>query len=180
MNRPKVTLCLTFALGLALPHVCSAQSGVPAGDIRVYGEVFNGVGKIGDFNWMIKQPEYKDTLFVFNDNTEQFDNHRAVPTSGPGCDAGGGNAIIRPYQCEDPPRALGIPTGPGFDKLTAEVKAYIDKAVDQIAVTVSRYGYKRVMYNAADGSGRLGTHIFSVGDDVKDYIVARLHAMAAN
>jgi hypothetical protein len=174
-----LTLWLIAGLEAALPRTGSAESGLLAADVHVCGEVFDGVGKVGDFNWMVQQPEYKDTLFVFNDNTGQFDDHRKVPNVGPGCDAGGGNAIIRPYQCKDPPRALGIPTGPGFDKLTPEAKAYIDKAVDQIAATVRKYTYARVIYNAADASGRMGTHIFPVGDDVKDYIVARLQAIAA-
>ena len=41
------------------------------------------------------------------------------------------------------------------------------------------FGYRRVFYSAADGSGTLGTGIFAVGDDVKRYIVTRLRALAS-
>jgi hypothetical protein len=179
MKYRKITLRLVVALMLCTSSVAwSGENGTSA--IKVYGFVFEGVGKVGDFNWMIRQPEFKDVLFVFNDNTEQFDDHLRHPNSGPGCEAGGNNAVIRPYQCENPPRALGMPTGPGFDRLSPEVKAYIDKATNQITATVKSHGYTRVFYNAADASGGLGTRIFSVGDDVKDYIVAQLRTLATN
>lgn len=73
--------------------------------IEVIGSVFAGAGKIGDFAWMIRQPEYADVLFVFNDNEEQFRAYRKDPQGSYGCSPGGGNAIIRPYQCQSPPRA---------------------------------------------------------------------------
>ena len=60
---------------------------------------------------MIEQPEYADALFVFNDNEGEFRAHQGHAPGARRCHAGGGNAVIRPYQCEDPPRAAGIPTG---------------------------------------------------------------------
>jgi hypothetical protein len=151
----------------------------PSWEGQVIGLVFEGQGKEGDFNWMITQNQYSDALFVFNDNEDQYSEHRDHPTetgSAASCAAGGGNAIIRPYQCLIPPRSIGIPTGPGYDSLTPSVKAILDQAIENVYVVATKEGYKRVFYNAEDVGGELGTHIFVVGDDVNQYIVNKLKA----
>lgn len=150
--------------------------------VVVLGVIFSGANKDGDFNWMARQPQYADTLFIFNDNAEQFLQHLAAPTdrNGPGCTPGGGNAVIRPLQCQTPPRALGIPTGAygmGFDTLDNTAKELIDQAIANIEQVVRQYGYKRIIYSAQDASGMLGTGIFRVGTDVKQYITDRLKAL---
>ena len=70
---------------------------------------FTGTGQDGDFAWMITQPEYARTLFVFNDNEEEFYAH--LRGGQHTCSPGGGNAAIRPWQCRDEPHAAGVPTG---------------------------------------------------------------------
>ena len=37
-------------------------------EIQVIPIQFTGRNKYGDFNWMIKEPEYANSLFIFNDN----------------------------------------------------------------------------------------------------------------
>jgi hypothetical protein len=147
--------------------------------IEVIGSVFNRATGEGDFARMIRDDAYADALFVFNDNEEQFQAFRRDPASEAGCAAGGGNAAIRPYRCKQPPRAAGIPTGSGgqgYGALTADVKAVIDDAVSAIADLLATGRYRRLLYSAsADGS--LGTGIFAVNREVKDYIVARLRAL---
>lgn len=147
--------------------------------IQIIGSIFAGRGKAGDFGWMIEQPEYANALFIFNDNEEQFLAHRKNPKGGIGCDVGGGNAVIRPYQCQDPPRAICIPTGArgeGYPSLTPHVKQTIDDAIAAIQKLVATGRYQRVIYSAANASGTLGTGIFDVGGDAKQYIVAQLRA----
>lgn len=76
--------------------------------------------KYGDFTWMIRQLEYQDSLFIFNDNIESKHSYTN------GC----GNASIREYNKYNPyidiPRSAGIPTGSlisrGFISLTDENK----------------------------------------------------------
>ena len=128
---------------------------------------------------MIEQPEYADALFVFNDNEGEFRAHQGHAPGARRCRAGGGNAVIRPYQCEDPPRAAGIPTGDhgGYPRLTDSAKAAIDDALAAIGAPLAAGRYQRVIYSAADDSGALGTGIFDVGDDVKRYIVDGLRAL---
>lgn len=145
--------------------------------MQVIGSIFAGSGKPGDFGWMIEQPEYDDSLFLFNDNEEQFRAFRKNPKEGYGCDPGGGNAVIRPYQCKEPQRAAGIPTGAtlrGYNKLTAHVKQVIDDAIATIRHIVGTGRYQRVFYSAANAVGDLGTGIFDVSSDVKTYIVAEI------
>ena len=148
--------------------------------VRVIGSVFQGAGMEGDFGWMIEQPEYADALFVFNDNEEQFLEHQRDPASSLGCAAGGGNAIIRPYQCKEPARSTGIPTGSngkGYDRMTADVRGTIELAFYVIEALIATGQYRRIIYSAANDAGELGTGIFQVGNDVKAYIVGKLKAL---
>ena len=145
--------------------------------ITVRGSVFRGRDQEGDFGWMIGQPEHERTLFVFNDNEEQFRAYFADRKRGAGCVAGGGNAVIRPYRCQDPPRAAGIPTGSGgrgYERLTDEVRVVIEEAIGVIRGLLDSGAYDQLLYSAANADGDLGTGIFTVGDDVRRYIVDRL------
>jgi hypothetical protein len=147
--------------------------------MKVVGSIFSGGGKDGDFAWMITQDHYQDALFVFNDNEAQYKAHREQPAkpAGSGCIPGGGNAVIRPYQYQTPPRAAGIPTGPNYDSLMPHVKEIIDEAIATIKSIALKEHYNRIIYSAANANGDLGTSIFHVGDDVKQYIVNRLKSL---
>jgi hypothetical protein len=152
--------------------------------VELVGSVFLGPGRSGDFAWMVEQPEYGDVLFVFNDNEEQFRAFLSDPTSRSGCAPGGGNAVIRPWRCTDPPRAAGIPTGMlasgGYRALTPEAKRAIDDALALIDELLATGRYRRLAYSAADASGTLGTGIFAVARDVAEYIVAGLRARVSD
>lgn len=134
---------------------------------------YDGPNKVGDFAWMIKRPEYSDALFIFNDNEEAF--------TKVSCKKGQGNAVIRPYQCEKPPRSTGISTGnyipgvvnAGYSSLTPSAKKMIDNGIQKLRDILAAGSYKRVFYSA-NKKGELGTGIFRVGDDVKKYIVSEL------
>jgi hypothetical protein len=146
----------------------------------VIGATFDRPGAYGDFGWMLQNPEFDDALFVFNDNEGQFRAFREDPHGGPGCSPGGGNAAIRPYRCQDPPRAAGVPTGDGggYQRLDDNARAVIDEALDVIATLLATGRYRRVFYSASrDDPALLGTGIFDVGDDVRRYVVQRLRAL---
>lgn len=150
--------------------------------VFIIPSVFKSPGKEGDFGWMIKQEEYKDAFFIFNDNEEQFLAHHNNPEDpkGIGCQPGGGNAVIRPCQCKIPPRAGGIPTGTvsGYKRLDEKTKDLIDKAVSQILKTVIENNYKRIYFSSDSKDGKsLGTGIFKVGEEVKEYIVKKINSM---
>lgn len=150
--------------------------------IEILPLVFMGPNQIGDFNWMIKRSEYNDVLFLFNDNESQFAQFinsigQATRPAG-ACSVGGGNAIIRPYQCLNPPRAAGIPTGDyaGGYKNLIKSKQFIDTAFIYIRHLLQTGNYKRIAYSAAE-DGTLGTAIFSPSTEVKEYILGQILAL---
>ena len=148
--------------------------------MQLIGTVFQGGGTYGDFGWMIPQPEFSNALFVFNDNQEQFLAHLNDSKSTYGCAPGGGNAIVRPYQCQNPPRAAGIPTGSmgaSYSALSPDTALMIDNAVKVIESLLSSGRYNRVFYSATSENGPLGTGIFKVSKEVKDYILEKLRAL---
>ena len=154
--------------------------------VFIIPSVFKSPGKDGDFGWMINQDEYFDSFFIFNDNEEQFLAHKNNPedSKGIGCQPGGGNAVIRPWQCKIPPRAGGIPTGTviGYKNLSQKtsvnskaVKDLIDEAIDHIKKTVIENNFKKVYFSSENKDViTLGTGIFKVGEDVKKYIVFKI------
>lgn len=146
--------------------------------VQVIPVMYKGPNQIGDFAWMITQPEYQDVLFIFNDNQEQF--IALLKGQNSGCVRGGGNAVIRPYQCINPPRAAGIPTGvnqQGYTNLE-QSRSYIDLAIERIKQLLGTGNYKRVMYSSANDGRSLGTSIFSPSQDVKEYIVNRIEELS--
>lgn len=97
--------------------------------------------------------------------------------------SGGGNAAIRPYNKYNPkirvPQSAGIPTGNmgGFSSLDEEAKLHIDGAVQEIKELIQEHGFTRVYYSA-DEDGKLGTSIFVIGDDVRDYITKQIQSLS--
>jgi hypothetical protein len=137
----------------------------------VIPNVYEGRYKEGDFQWMIKQDEYKDILFIFNDNEECHNtNYR-----------GGGNAVIRKYNIYntklEKPRSAGIPTGTlengGYKELTDYVKKQIDTSIEEIKKIAKTYEYKKICYSS-EKDGILGTGIFNVNRDVLIYITEKI------
>lgn len=139
--------------------------------------IYSGKNKVGDFGWMIKQPQYNQMLFLFNDNQEQFIAFMKPFMNA--CTPGGGNAIVRPYQCTDPPRAAGIPTGKGIKGYTdlSEAKPFIDEAFKRINNLLQSGKYTSVGYSAAEDGRSLGTAIFAPSNEVKAYILQKIEEL---
>ena len=128
------------------------------------------MGKVGDFAWMQTQPDYVNTLFVFNDNEEQFDAFLNGQASG--FTAGGGNAIARPWRKLDPVKSAGIPTGSlgrGYSILDAKTQAKIDQALQIIDGLLQLGIYDKLVFSADLTLTTLGTGIFNVCDAVRNY-----------
>ena len=156
-------------------------SGAFRGDMKipVRGSVYCGPHTYGDFSWMIQQPEFAKTLFVFNDNEEQFYAFQNGDRSF-GCLRGGGNAAIRPYQCRDVPLAVGIPTGScgkGYEALNDRIREIIDQAVARVGALIKSGDYECVVFSQDPNKPTLGTGIFNPSDDVKHYIYTSLMAL---
>lgn len=153
--------------------------------LAVVPAVFRKKGEDGDYQWMIKQAQYDDALFVF---TENFLDSMRIDA-----EAGGGTACIRPfsmYHGADTAnvRAVGVPTGWSvetggfayFDK--AEVRRAIDLAFDRILVLLktTHAHIRRVIYSAdAQDPSIIGTGIFAktVSSTVVQYISERIREL---
>ena len=131
---------------------------------------FSGPRQDGDFSWMIDRPEYARSLFIFNDNEAQFIAFHTGHAAG--LSAGGGNAAIRPYQGHSPIRAAGIPTGNhgGYTQLDKNVRALVDDAIAHIQRLLDTGNYDQVIFSYDARQKTIGTGIFQVADEVKNFI----------
>ena len=138
--------------------------------MKVTKSQYTGPDRIGDFSWMIDQPEYARSLFIFNDNEMQFIAFHTGHAAG--FAAGGGNAAVRPYQGHSPIRAAGIPTGEksGYQQLDLNVRALVDDAMAHIQRLLRSGNYDEVIFSYDAANDTLGTGIFQVADEVKSYI----------
>ena len=138
--------------------------------MKVIKSQYSGPRQNGDFSWMIGRPEFARALFIFNDNEAQFIAFQTGHASG--LSAGGGNAAIRPYQGHSPIRAAGIPTGNhgGYQKLDKNVRALVDDAIAHIQRLLATGNYDQVIFSYDAKNETLGTGIFNVADEVKNYI----------
>lgn len=140
--------------------------------------IYSDLGRDGDFAWMSRQSEHEKTLFIFNDNEEQF--RAFVRGEQFGIEAGGGNAAIRPLRGLKPPRAAGVPTGSqgnGYIRLDDSTKKVINESLAVIQELLNTGRYERLIFSKDKSSPTLGTGIFLVAEDVKKYIYDSLMAM---
>ncbi len=56
-------------------------------NIQIYGVVYTEKGKFGDFEWMVNNGYRDNTLYIFNDNTEDHNTNKK----------GSGNGVMRQY-----------------------------------------------------------------------------------
>lgn len=143
---------------------------VPPMKIRKAKSVFTRPGAEGDFAWMLEQPKYARSLFIFNDNETQFKAFHANQSRG--LSAGGGNAVIRPFQGGANPRAAGIPTGDGagYLVLDAHVKGVIDQALDYIKNLLKSGRYNEIVFCTDPTGQTIGSGIYDIAPAVKNYI----------
>ena len=149
---------------------------------EVIGSVFDKPGRDGDFSLMSQQAENEKTLFIFNDNEEQF--RAFVRGDSSGFSKGGGNAAIRPLRGLKPPRSAGVPTGTlnggGYLRLDEATKKVINESIAVIQELLNSGDYERVIFSKDKSSPTLGTGLFFVAEDVKKYIYDALMGLRPN
>lgn len=154
--------------------------------VTVVASPFKGGKQDGDFQWMLKQPENDDALFIIAEN--YLDSVRDDAS------AGGGTACLRmltPDRVADGvvPRAVGIPTGwslqtRGFSQLDSlYVKTIIDLSLDRVAIVLSQHPQiKRLIYSSDAADPLLvGVGIFSdtLCPNVRKYISDQIQTLPA-
>lgn len=152
--------------------------------INVIKSSFNGSGREGDFSWMIRQPSHERTLFLFNDNEEEFYDH--FRGGDHRCRAGGGNAAIRPFQCDPDPKALGIPTGSytqgphykGYSSLDDHVRRVLMDAFGQLDSLLATGRFDALAFSWSEET-KLGGKLFNTAQPVRDHIVEHILLTAA-
>ena len=65
-----------------ISSVQTNQQKTTAMTIKVVRSTYRGAGVLGDYLWMIDQPEFARALLIFNDNEEQFDAYVAGEANG--------------------------------------------------------------------------------------------------
>ena len=145
----------------------------------------NKRGVPGDFDWMHKQPQYQDALFVSLENVIDMMTAN-VP--------GGGSACLRDKafydsltESDKKKCSVGIPTGwskesGGFTVLDTRTRGVIDGSFDRLCRVLQYFPkrFKRVIYPCDETDPtRIGTRIFkgSLAETVIEYISMRLHAL---
>jgi hypothetical protein len=158
--------------------------------MKIIPSFFNPGNRNTDVLTMIRQEKYSNALFLFNDNTYEYFDKR--------CSPGGGNGCLRPYKVgckthidDKLKRSWGIPTGPGFDKMTKRIKMIIDYVMKDIRKILEICKFDKIIYSAESKRGKrgrqteegyyyLGSGIFHIGDDVKQYITKSIYQLAGN
>jgi len=151
-------------------------------DIQIIGTKYLKSNSFGDFKFMINENIKKnihDSLFIYNDN-EECKNNKSYGN-------GKGNAIIRKYNKNNPkyrnnPYSIGIPTGTfskgGYKILDENSKKYIDESILEIKCLLENNDYKYLYYSINNLSGRIGTSIFNVNEEVLEYITNEIHKIS--
>lgn len=151
------------------PTVCTINPCMP--QLQIIGTVYTKKGQLGDFEWQIQSGLYEDALFLFNDDEKRHHWKKA----------GTGNAVIRKYNqhAVAKPRSHGIVTGnqTGYSTLTETVKAKIDECIAEAKQIIQEQGYTTIYYSAATPNGLLGTSIFQIGNDVREYITQQIKSL---
>jgi hypothetical protein len=124
----------------------------------------------GDMDFMIKQTEYDDSLFLFADTFEAHGtcmplNHR--PGHGPAL-----NPYNRHGMYSARPRAAGIPTSSlafgNFKSLDMPgVKTSIDGSIEEVRALLKKHNYPRIFYLKRDLMDGLEV-------EVRDYIMKQI------
>ena len=154
----------------------------------VRGVPFEGKGMEGDFAWMMKDPKYSSTIFVFNDNV--VDGANSKPHDG------AGSAAIRTWSWKyapesEAPRALGVPTGwsvssGGFRVEDGVLEPFAARAItlafERLVLACVRHQVDQVIFSCdkSDPScKRLGCGIFALEPPLLRFIEEKLHGLTA-
>ena len=139
---------------------------------------FTQCDKDGDFEWMIKQKEHRNSLFIFNENFKDSCNQNLVD--------GGGTAVLRKYcwRFQTRPLSHGICTGwskssGAFEDLNYYSLRCIEINFQRLYHILRNYIYDKIIFSA-DDEGLLGCSIFDVPRNIRLFITKRLEDLGTS
>jgi hypothetical protein len=142
---------------------------------NVMPSFYRGKGQFGDWQWMKDQTVFAHTLFVFNDNEEQFVAYLAGTEYG--YSVGAGNALARPWRQLNPPKSAGVPiekNGAGYQQFDKATKEKIDQSLTIIYDLLKTFYYDYLVFSTDETGKTIGTSTFEVDEQVLQYIFDRL------
>lgn len=163
----------------------------PRTKIQIMPIMYIETDKTTDFSWMAQQPQYAATLFIYNDNQQNFVNFLNTPIrdliSGKvNYSKGSGNAkAMRPYQYMYPIRAMGIPLGPrpghggGYKILNKKNRDTIDMSFKVIEDLLSTGLYDTIAYSAASDGYTIGTSTFTLPENIVGYVTEKIWSLGS-
>jgi hypothetical protein len=146
----------------------------------VRGVPFVDKGMDGDFAYMVKQPEYANTLFIINENVVDAATEE---------EAGAGTAVLRPLTCKykTKPRAAGIPTGwsvisGAFEEMDYHSKKAVAISIERVFLILQENPQiDQVIFschldraNQRVDTTKIGQGIFSIPSAVVNFISGRI------
>lgn len=152
--------------------------------VSAHPVVYDNKTKKGDFKTMITDPQYKDAVFIIQENVK--DGLDWDDSTG-----GAGTAAIRPYcwvyNQDEKPRAIGLYTGwsvaaGGFKYFNDRTEEAVDVCIDRLYLLLKKYpSIKRIIYSAnASDKDLLGTGVFNPSESILRYASCRLLDLTNN
>ena len=133
---------------------------------NIKGIIYKNKDEYGDFNWMIESGSYKNTLFIFDDNVDEYYT----------CIEGNGLSKIRKYNefgKYEKISSAGIimcsSYNNGFSKLDSKTKNIIDRCIGDIKRLVMEYGYNEI-YFSSDEDGNIKPNCYNINNEVIKYV----------
>lgn len=126
--------------------------------IRIYGTIFSPGRVNTDFNYITKNSNCENKLFIYNENFHQFLDKNDVMI-------GGGNAFLRPYRQDNEKnnaskepkiKSLGIPTAMGLESMET-----VQEAINNIYNYIDNNMNITEIYYSSDTNMNLGLGIFA-------------------
>ena len=127
----------------------------------------------GDFNWMIETGDYKNTLFIFDDNVDEYNkNIEEIDDNG--------LSKIRKYnefgkyaKISSAGIIMGSSFNNGFSVFDNNVKNIIDRCISDIKRIIIENNHNEI-YFSSDENGNIKPSYYNVNKDIIKYVSERI------
>jgi len=144
-------------------------------DINKYikGIIYKNKEEYGDFYWMINTGYYQDTLFIFDDNVDDYNTDIE----------GHGLLKIKKYnefgtfeKISSAGIIMGNSFNNSFNKLDDKTKNIIDRSINDIKKLIIEYNFKEIYY-LSDKDGLIKSSFYYPNKDIIKYVSEQLYLL---